>query len=313
MLDLTLEDIREYTGQQGRKIGQEYVFMCPACFDEKGKDNLHFNEKKGILWCFANEQHNKDILSEIMKKKYEAKRMENKEIPAYIKNQEQYLYYMELCNSALLGTLTKDWIDEINSKNMFEQNEYEFYLDLIKSDKPEKARTYLKQQRGINTPTIELTGLGFDFKARKWVIPIFNMNCEIVGFEYRLADFKNKKIWREKGTPSCLARVWGNGRKAIAQEGFMDSFCTVQMLQKKGILDNYSIFSTSAGVSALSKVINQLQFNKYDSITLILDTDEAADKVTKEIISKYSFIKDGRQFLFDSGCKDVNQFMLNIK
>ena len=58
--------------------------------------------------------------------------MENKEIPAYIKNQEKYLYYMELCNSALLGTLTKDWIDAVNEQDMFEDNEYNFYLDLIK-------------------------------------------------------------------------------------------------------------------------------------------------------------------------------------
>lgn len=305
-MEITLNDITDYLGQPRTKIGKELIWQCPYCLDEH-KDNLHYNPDKNILWCFANVQHSKDILSEIMKKKYESKRMENKEIPAYIKNQKQYLYYMELCNSALLGTLTKDWIDEVNSKNMFEQNEYEFYLDLIKTDNAEKARTYLKQQRGINTPTIELTGLGFDFKARKWVIPIFNMNCEIVGFEYRLADFKNKKIWREKGTPSCLAKIYGTGKKALLFEGFMDSYCALQMAKNK---DEISIFSTSAGVSALPKVINQLQFNKYDSITLILDTDEAADKVTKEIISKYSFIKDGRQFLFDSGCKDVNQFMM---
>lgn len=309
-MEITLSDIQEYTGQQGKKQGDEVVFACPICNSlghDKSGNNLKFNTKKNVLYCFYDDSHNRLLLSEIMKKKHESKRMENKEIPAYIKNQEQYLYYMELCNSALLGTLTKDWIDEVNSKNMFEQNEYEFYLDLIKSDNAGKARAYLKQQRGINTSTVSLTGLGFDFKARKWVIPIFNMNCEIVGFEYRLADFKNKKIWREKGTPSCLAKIYGTGKKALLFEGFMDSFCALQMAKNK---DEISIFSTSAGVSALPKVINQLQFNKYDSITLILDTDEAADKVTKEIISKYSFIKDGRQFLFDSECKDVNQFMM---
>ena len=214
---------------------------------------------------------------------------------------------MELCNSALLGTLTKDWIDAVNKQDMFENNEYNFYLDLINTDKPQKARVYLKEQRGINTLTIEQTGLGFDFKARKWVIPIFDMSCNLVGFEYRLADFKNKKIWREKGTPSCLARVWGNGSKALIFEGFLDSYCAYQMAKNK---DDVSIFSTSAGVSSLTKVISQLQFNKYDSITLILDTDEPADKVTKEIIEKFPFIKDGRDFLVASNCKDVNQYML---
>ena len=309
-MELTLNDIQEYLGQTGKKQGDEIVFGCSICKLSGGdvhSDNLKWNTKKNVLYCFKDSEHSRILLSEIMKKKHEAKRMENKEIPAYIKNQEKYLYYMELCNSALLGTLTKDWIDAVNEQDMFEDNEYDFYLDLINTDKPQKAQSYLKQQRGINTSTIEQTGLGFDFKARKWVIPIFDMSCNLVGFEYRLADFKNKKIWREKGTPSCLARVWGNGRKAIVQEGFLDSMCALQMAKNK---EELSIFSTSAGVSALPKVISQLQFNKYDSITLILDTDEPADKVTKEIIEKFPFIKDGRGFLVDSNCKDVNQYML---
>lgn len=312
-MELTLNDIQEYLGQTGKKQGSEVSFSCPLCNalgrDRHG-DNLKFNTVKNVLYCFCEDSHSKQILSEIMKKKHEAKRMENKEMPAYIKNQEKYLYYMELCNSALLGTLTKDWIDAVNEQDMFEDNEYNFYLDLINTDKPQKARTYLKQQRGINTSTISKTGLGFDFYARKWVIPIFDMSSTLVGFEYRLADFKNKKIWREKGTPSCLARVYGTGKKAIIHEGFMDSFCTVQMLEEKGTLNNYSIFTTSSGVASVLKIIPELQFNKYENIYLLLDCDNAGDKATQEVIKKYPFIIDIRKMLKDSNCKDVNQYML---
>ena len=312
-MEITLSDIQEYTGQQGKKQGDEVVFACPICNSlghDKSGNNLKFNTKKNVLYCFYDDSHNRLLLSEIMKKKHEAKRMENKEIPAYIKNQEKYLYYMELCNSALLGTLTKDWIDAVNEQDMFEDNEYNFYLDLINTDKPQKARAYLKEQRGINTSTISKTGLGFDFKARKWVIPIFDMSSILVGFEYRLADFKNKKIWREKGTPSCLARVYGTGKKAIIHEGFMDSFCTVQMLEEKGTLNNYSIFTTSSGVASVLKIIPELQFNKYENIYLLLDCDNAGDKATQEVIEKYPFIIDIRKMLKDSNCKDVNQYML---
>ena len=312
-MELTLNDIQEYLGQTGKKQGDEIVFGCGICQLSGGdvhSDNLKWNTKKNVLYCFKDSEHSKIIMSEIMKKKHEAKRMENKEIPAYIKNQEKYLYYMELCNSALLGTLTKDWIDAVNEQDMFEDNEYKFYLDLINTDKPQKAQSYLKEQRGINTSTIEQTGLGFDFKARKWVIPIFDMSCNLVGFEYRLADFKNKKIWREKGTPSCLARVYGTGKKAIIHEGFMDSFCTVQMLEEKGTLNNYSIFTTSSGVASVLKIIPELQFNKYENIYLLLDCDNAGDKATQEVIEKYPFIIDIRKMLKDSNCKDVNQYML---
>lgn len=310
-MELTLNDIQEYTGQTGRKIGQEICFMCPICQDRKGKDNLHYNPNKNILWCFADSNHNRIILSEIMKKKHESKRMENKEIPAYIKNKEQYLYYMELCNSALLGTLTKDWIDEVNTKNMFEQNEYDFYLNLINSDNPQKARTYLKQQRGINTHTISATGLGFDFKARKWVIPIFNMNCEIVGFRYRGASFSEKKVWTEKGTPKTLARFYGadTAKTCYIGEGEWDCIVLVQWLLENNQKD-FMVVSPSNGASSLLSVMPQLQLNKFDKIKLILDNDNAGDKATEEVIKKYPMIIDSRDFLKNSGIKDINDYYL---
>ena len=234
-MELTLNDIQEYLGQTGKKEGDEVVFQCGVCAlsgQDKSKNNLKWNTKKNVLYCFKDSEHSKIIMSEIMKKKHEAKRMENKEIPAYIKNQEKYLYYMELCNSALLGTLTKDWIDAVNEQDMFEDNEYNFYLDLIKSDKPQKARAYLKEQRGINTSTIEQTGLGFDFKARKWVIPIFDMSCNLVGFRYRGADFRQKKVWTEKGTPKTLARFYGanTAKTCYIGEGEWDCIVLVQWL-----------------------------------------------------------------------------------
>lgn len=312
-MELTLNDIQEYLGQQGKKEGDEVVFQCGVCAlsgQDKSRNNLKWNTKKNVLYCFKDSEHSRILLSEIMKKKHEEKKMSNVEIPKYVKCQEQYLMYQILCNDALLGNLQKGMLDHLNDLGMLEDNEYDFYLDLINSDKPQKAREYLKQQRGINTSTIEQTGLGFDFYARKWVIPIFDMTSTLVGFEYRLADFKTKKIWREKGTPSCLARVYGTGKKAIVHEGFMDSFCTVQMLEEKGTLNNYSIFTTSSGVASVLKIIPELQFNKYENIYLLLDCDNAGDKATQEVIEKYPFIIDIRKMLKDSNCKDVNQYML---
>ena len=323
MLDLTLEDIREYTGQQGRKIGQEYVFMCPACCDEKGKDNLHFNEKKGILWCFANEQHNKDILSEIMKKKNERKKMEKtNEIPSYITNREKYLFYQVLCNNALLGKLDKDWIEELKNQDMFEKGEYEFYLDLIETDKPRLAREYLEKETGINVDTIELTGLGLDFFGNKWVFPIFDMSANLVGFEYRYKDLKQKKIWRQQGTPKCMAIVYGCGKNLYICEGYKDCYLMIQILKHHNMLDNSTIVTSSNGVSHTLDVMSNIQFSKYDNIYLCLDNDKIKEKViknskpqdvsrqmTKAIIGKYPFIKDRTPKFTDEelkqGYKDI--------
>lgn len=313
-MELTLNNIQEYLGQTGKKEGDEIVFQCGVCAlsgQDKSRNNLKWNTKKNVLYCFKDSEHSKIIMSEIMKKKHEAKRMENKEIPAYIKNQEKYLYYMELCNSALLGTLTKDWIDAVNEQDMFEQGEYNFYLDLINTDKPQKAQSYLKQQRGINTSTIEQTGLGFDFKARKWVIPIFDMSCNLVGFRYRGALFSEKKVWTEKGTPKTLARFYGadTAKTCYCAEGEFDAIILVQWLLENNQKD-FMVVSPSNGASSLLSVMPQLQLNKFEQIKLIMDNDASGDKATNEIIEKYSMIIDARDFLKSSNINDINDFYL---
>lgn len=308
-MEITLDDLIQELGSY-KKSGQHYYFQCKYCLDEH-KDNMIYTPSKGLLKCFAVDNHASMLLSEIMKKKHEAKRMENKEIPAYIKNQEKYLYYMELCNSALLGTLTKDWIDAVNEQDMFEDNEYNFYLDLINTDKAQKAQSYLKQQRGINTSTISKTGLGFDFKARKWVIPIFDMSCNLVGFRYRGADFKNKKVWTEKGTPKTLVRFYGadTAKTAFCAEGELDAIILVQWLLENNQKD-FMVVSPSNGASSLLSVMPQLQLNKFEQIKLIMDNDASGDKATEEVLKSYPMVIDARGFLKQSGIKDINDFYL---
>lgn len=321
-IKITLEDVIEYLGQPRTKIGGEYIWQCPHCLD-KSADNMHFNDKKGILWCFADPTHNKFVLSEIMKKKNESKKMEKiNEIPAYIKNQEKYLMYQILCNDALLGRLDKSWLDELNKQDMFEKGEYQFYLDLIETDKPRLAREYLEKETGINADTIELTGLGLDFFGNKWVFPIFDMSSNLFGFEFRYKDLKQKKIWRQQGTPKCMALVYGNGKNLYVQEGYKDCYLMIQILKHHNMLDNSTIVTSSNGVAGTLDVMNNIQFSKYDNIYLCLDNDKEKEKIikngkpqdvsrqmTKAIIEKYPFIKDRTPKFTDEelkqGYKDI--------
>lgn len=313
-MELTLNDIQEYLGQTGKKEGDEVVFQCGVCAlsgQDRSKNNLKWNTKKNVLYCFKDSEHSKIIISEIMKKKHEEKKMSNVEIPKYIKCQEQYLMYQILCNDALLGNLQKGMLDHLNDLGMLEDNEYDFYLDLINSDKPQKAREYLKQQRGINTSTIEQTGLGFDFYARKWVIPIYDMSCNLVGFRYRGALFSEKKVWTEKGTPKTLARFYGADTAKICYcvEGEWDSLIMVQWLLENNQKD-FMVVSPSNGASSLLSVMPQLQLNKFEQIKLIMDNDSAGDKATEEVLKTYPMVVDGRGFLKQSGINDINDFYL---
>ena len=309
-MELTLNDIQEYLGQPGKKEGDEIVFQCGVCAlsgQDKSRNNLKWNTKKNVLYCFKDSEHSKIIMSEIMKKKHEAKRMENKEIPKYVKCQERYIYYQIFCNDMLLGKFNKDLLDEMLKIGMCDKKEYETHIKVANTDKPLGALEYLYKSRGIGKQAGEECGIGVDFFEHRWVIPIYDMTSILVGFEFRGLDFKNKQIKKEIGTPTCLARIYGalNSKQAIVVEGLLDGIVLSQLAKDSLIL------SCSNGVQGTLKCLSQLQFNKYDEIKLILDADNAGSAETEKIISQYPFIKDCRKFLFDSGVKDIGEWYMD--
>lgn len=293
-MDITLDDLVKELGEY-KKSGGHYYFQCKYCLDEH-KDNMIYTPSKNLIKCFADESHSRQLLSEIMKKKHEEKKMSNVEIPKYVKCQEQYLNYQLFCNDMLLGKFNKYLLDEMLKIGMCDKKEYETHIKVANTDKPLGALEYLYRSRGIGKQAVEECGIGVDFFEQRWVIPIYDMTSTLVGFEFRELDFKNKKIKKEVGTPTCLAMIYGalNSKQAIVVEGLLDGIVLSQLAKDSLIL------SCSNGVQGTLKCLSQLQFNKYDEIKLILDADNAGSTETEKIITQYPFIKDCRKFLFDS-------------
>ncbi len=87
MIELTLELLITHLGQPIKKVGDEYFWKCPQCIDTH-KDNLKFNHRKGVLYCFANSDHSKMLLKEIkfnakssqIQRKFDEKVIKNKAI-----------------------------------------------------------------------------------------------------------------------------------------------------------------------------------------------------------------------------------------
>ena len=165
-MELTLNDIQEYLGQTGKKEGDEVVFQCGVCAlsgQDKSRNNLKWNTKKNVLYCFKDSEHSKIIMSEIMKKKHEEKKMSNVEIPKYVKCQERYIYYQIFCNDMLLGKFNKDLLDEMLKIGMCDKKEYETHIKIANTDKPLGALEYLYKSRGIGKQAVEECGIGVDF------------------------------------------------------------------------------------------------------------------------------------------------------
>lgn len=275
--NLTLNQVTSILGEPTGKQGGEYVWQCPYCMDSH-KDNMRFNERKGLLWCFADPEHSKAVLKQLSGQKDDYKPVANS-VPKWVTMQEKYIEYMAQCNWDLL--------------------ENQEMLD------------YVYKKRGLSKKVVSLTGLGFDSEANKFVIPIFGLKEDMIT-DFELRDYSDKKvISRVGGGHNTVAKIYGldKAKTLYITEGFLDGYALLQYLFDKNQTD-FTIYSCSHGVESLIKCLPTVNFSQFDEIKLMFDADEAGDKATKAIIEQYPFIKDSRKFLFDSNCKDFCQWYL---
>ena len=133
MLDIELNTLQEYLGQQGKIQGREVVFACNKCrengLDSRG-DNLKFHLDKKVLYCFSSPHHSREILKDIAKIYGYKTNNRHENIITYDKfsevlkpsKQAKFQSYMEKCNEELLATVP--------------------------------ALEYLEEKRGINKKTV---------------------------------------------------------------------------------------------------------------------------------------------------------------
>ena len=293
--NITLADIRDVLGQNGKKSQGNWLFQCPICCDSSA-DNLIVKGNGAYIHCFScsNNEGGRYVLSEIERKRAKERENERKVVvnntPRFLDKtiQEQYAEYMYMTNEYLL--------------------EHQDLLDL------------LYEKRGIDKQTVIDCGIGYDYTEEHWVLPLLSLVHKniFMGFEYRRKNFdkydNGSKVRREKGFIADICTVWGYGKKKTLYilEGFLDSYCLRQYLRNKRLPDDYAIFSCSNGVSSLLNVMNRINFSDYSEVKLMLDTDKAGCENTDKIIEKYPFIKDVRWFLFQSDSKDFGEWYMKV-
>ncbi len=276
---LTLNDVEKILGKPEKNKGKNYFWQCPYCMDSH-KDNMRFNEEKGVLWCFADSWHSKEVLRKMEdREEKDEPTVKSHSVPKWVTMQEKYIEYMAQCNWDLL--------------------ENQEMLD------------YVYKKRGLSKKVIDLVGLGFDSEANKFVIPIFGLKEDMIT-DFELRDYSDKKvISRVGGGHNTVAVIYGTqkAKTCFFTEGFLDGYALLQYLFDKKQTD-FTIYSCSHGAESLLKCLPAVNFSQFDEIKLMFDADEAGDKATKAIIEQYPFIKDSRKFLFDAKVKDVGEWVL---
>lgn len=301
MINLTLEILIKYLGEPVRQRGAEYEWQCPYCMDWH-EDNLKFNENKRILYCFANPEHSKEIIKNILK------------------NGEN-LSYKDDCEPNFSFDLN---LFEVEQTKVIDQEER--FLDFVFSMtgynaellKNKKLLDFLQQKRGITKNTVEAINLGFDSEHNRWTIPTIQYDTyfeesflpRVVGFEYRPEDLSKNGLTREKDCPTCLAQINRYTDKTqilTVVEGYFDGYALFQYLTEMGKIDLYHIVTPSNGVNGLIKQIDEIDFTKYKKFELFLDNDEAGERVANKILEKNPFFNRVR---LTCGCKDFNEHYL---
>jgi len=313
-MNFTLQDIIKIAGQPTKERNGHIYFRCPECAalggDNSG-DNLIYTPSENLLYCFVHEEHSKNILrqmhsDETIEKTYQKPIEQNHRTQQWEINQMEYVEYAFECNQALLT-----------------DNSPYYYFDNL------TALEYLYKHRLISKETIEICEIGFDFDDKKWVFPVYPVAKKgtMYGFRYRGYDLKNKSIWSEKDTPSCVMSIKGKptDKNLYICEGEFDALVMVEILRAYKKLDYSSIYSPSMGVSNLKNCINKINFENYENVYLCLDNDIEKRKIivngksqdvslqmTKELIERHPFLIDKTPKFTDEelklGNKDITDW-----
>jgi 5S rRNA maturation endonuclease (ribonuclease M5) len=288
---ITFEEIVNYLGQPRKTINGHCYWMCPHCRDN-GKDNLVYTHKNGLLTCFANDEHSRNILSEIGK---ENKNSNMNVEPIKPKPQEK-----------TKSDLTMDYIIQCA-------------IDLSEC---EKSKEFLKKHRGLYGDTLKL-GMGIDKLNKRWIFPCFDIQTnELFGAEYRTSIMmmtKDKRPKEHKGLSKapgtsarlCLINNVESPEILIITEGFIDAYTLFQILHESETEDEYitEIGTPSNGVGTIKNLLDAIPINKYKKIVFWLDEDDAGENV-REYIRKNFKANYAFKRISCRCCNDINEFAL---
>ena len=298
LVKLSIDDVVAVVGNYKRKRQDEYEFQCPICAEcgrDRHRDNLKFNARKGIIQCFANQEHSKMLFKEIIEYKKKNGNFDDEtdslsfdnnyytELTPEIK--QEFMSYTLACNEALL--------------------------------KSEYLLSVLQELRGINANTVKETYIGYDSDKKCWVLPTVQYNTsidssdnDVIGFEYRPTDFSKKRLRREANMQTALAMIneYTVQRECLAVvEGYMDGYALFQYLTELNQINAYHIVTCSNGVQSLLKQIDNIDFAKYKKFYLFIDNDDVSRPVACKILEKYPFFNN---ITLACGCKDFNDHYL---
>jgi len=276
---LTFADIVTYLGEPVKTTGGHSYWQCPICLDNS-KNNLIYTQSKELLTCFANNQHSHEIYKNI---RNNVKEVSFKpEVVKPIKEKPKVSIDMEYIYKC----------------------EYELMNDV-------KSQDFIFKKRGLTYDTCSFMGIGIDRNKKCWVFPIFNMDFELIGAEYRPGDLSKKGLHKASGTYAelCPVNRIEDADSLVITEGFIDAYTLWQHFEESGESSKWQIMTPSNGVGTIKNLLSSIPTSKYKKVVFWIDNDEAGEQARQDIKKLANF-----DFYFKmvdcSCCKDINEWYL---
>lgn len=253
---LTKAEVLNFLGNNYKKNGAELEFQCPVCADEGGdnsKNNLKFNEKKGVLYCFAGgESHTKELYKQILATRHKATKIKKS-----TKGLEITAELVANANEMLLNS--HEWLQK------------------------------LEQATGIKAETVKECNIGYLKDYDAFMFPCYDAYGNLFGAEFRNSDFSKlpsgAKMWKANGTVSKLCKINNpkNPKKLLVIEGFKDGYNIFQYINENDIVEEYQIVTPSNGVNSVPKLLKENDISRYEQVILALDNDTAGKQAAKKV------------------------------
>ena len=248
---MELKEYLESKGIEGHEQGQNLVFDCPFCADERQRCGININPNHAFFnqWnCFNCPEKGKSIKS---------------------------------FQKAISKLNDEDVREKIEIRESEKEDEQEFEVDqklalkhFNKAQKPKrKALDYLRDERGFSKATINHFMLGSKIKKKYEYVSIpFWENGELVNIKYRAVSFKDKKFkW---------LRITG-GKTALFHDEAIDTMDRKEIYICEAELDAMALWNAGIkNVVAMSAGAKHSiphewydRVEKFENIYLVFDND----------------------------------------
>jgi DNA primase len=286
---INVEEILEYFSVRNiRPVGDEVQFSCPFPEHARGDRNpsSSINRKNGKWHCFGCGRSG-TLISFVA----EYEKVAPSQVTKWLRG-EYGLQARTLVSEfdSILNTVSANYVERILPEQvleLFRVDWHRCYEAYLSKDLP--RRLSILFERSFSPDTLSFYNFGYDKRTNRITIPVRNLEGSLVGFKGRSTSYRDRPKYLSIGDKGETVYYGFPTVKVTNYVYLIGSASDEHGIIVEGELDAIRLReygykgSVALGGSNPSKAQIQQIKNRFSSITLLLDPDEAGDKEHRKL------------------------------